>query len=312
MNILLTGASGFLGKNILEVNESLIQPFHIFSFGRTIPKPYLTTHNFWKAPEKLTLEDLNYDKVIHVAGKAHLIPTSENEVKAFHKINYEGTLRLIESLEKLSILPKQFIFISSSAVYGLNKGESISESTPLLPNTPYGKSKADAEKLLTEWSENKKINLLILRLPLIAGVNPPGNLGALKNAIIKGKYIKIKNSKARKSIVLASDVAHLVLGDSALKGIFNLTDGVNPTFSQVENAIEKRVGKKVKLSLNLYIFQLLAKIGDLFLKFGIKKIPLNSLKLSKITSTLTFDDSKAQEEINWRPNPVIPFLEKNI
>jgi nucleoside-diphosphate-sugar epimerase len=310
MKILLTGASGFLGKNIINANTNNEFPYDIYSIGRT--KMEVTKkHISWDAYSSPDLLDLPYEKIIHAAGKAHSIPRSKNEELEFQEVNHAGTLRLIEALNQLSKPPKQFIFISTIAVYGLDEGVLITEKTPLNAQTPYGVSKIKAEQALIKWSKESGVNLLILRLPLIAGNNPPGNLGKMKIAINKGHYIKIANNNARKSIVLASDVAKLVLGNTTLKGIYNLTDGVNPFFYQVEKAIEKRVKQKIKLSLNVFILKWIAKIGDILSFIGIN-IPINSLSLTKITSTLTFDDKKALRDLNWKPNPVIPFLEKNI
>jgi nucleoside-diphosphate-sugar epimerase len=123
----------------------------------------------------------------------------------FFNVNVIGTSNFLESLS-VSI-PKQFVFISSVSVYGLIEGENIDESHPLLALDPYGKSKIEAEKLVKEWCKERNVICTILRLPLVVGVNPPGNLGTMLRAIKNGYYFNIAGGNANKSMVLASDIS---------------------------------------------------------------------------------------------------------
>ena len=66
-----------------------------------------------------------------------------------------------------------------------------SENSDLLAKDPYGRSKIEAEAMIIEWAQKHAVKFLILRLPLIAGINPPGNLGSMINGIKKGFYFNI-------------------------------------------------------------------------------------------------------------------------
>ena len=70
--------------------------------------------------------DKSFDVILHAAGKAHVVPKTEEEKKLFFDINYQGTINICKALEKYR-LPKAFIFISIVAVYGLETGENITE-----------------------------------------------------------------------------------------------------------------------------------------------------------------------------------------
>jgi hypothetical protein len=139
-------------------------------------------------------------------------------------------------------------------------------------------------------------------LPLLVDKNPPGNLGAMTRAIQKGYYFNIGGGKAKKSMVLAEDVAKFILKIAPIGGIYNLTDGVHPTFKELSTSI----AKKKLFNLPLRLAKIFAKIGDVL---G-DKSPLNSIKLKKITSDLTFDDSKAREK-GWNPQAVLDYLKNN-
>src|SRR5690606_24129185 len=101
------------------------------------------------------------------------------------------TRNLCRALEGLGNVPKSFIFISSVAVYGLQEGEGVGENHPLNGTTPYAESKILAESWLKQWAAENNVILSILRLPLIVGPNPPGNLGAMINGIKSRKYLSI-------------------------------------------------------------------------------------------------------------------------
>lgn len=246
--------------------------------------------------------------VIHAAGKAHSLPRSEKEAQLFYDVNFEGTKNLCHALQRLETLPKSFIFISTVAVYGADTGTFINESHPLNGNTPYADSKILAEQWLRHWADEHRITLGILRLPLIAGPNPPGNLGAMINGIKTGKYLSIGQANARKSMVWAEDIARIIPVLAEKGGTFNLTDGYHPTFGELEEQIAKALNKSKPVKIPHWAAKGLALAGDVV---G-SRFPINSDKLRKITSTLTFDDTKARKILGWNPTPVLSKINEII
>ena len=170
-----------------------------------------------------------------------------------------------------------------------------------------GKSKILAEKIIINWCKTNNVKYTILRLPLIVGLNPPGNLGSMIRSIERGYYFNINNGTASKSMVLANDVANFIIKASNNGGVFNLTDGLHPTFNDLSNAISKNRKRHRILNLPYAIAKVLAKFGDIF---G-QSFPLNTNKLIKITSTLTFDDSKARKSFKWEPKSVVDWAFSN-
>lgn len=300
-NVLITGASGFLGKHFLNAFD--LEKYSIYTLGR---KEASTNHQFWDCKEQPKIENITFEKVIHIAGKAHSVPRTEQEKQVFFEVNDLGTERLLQTLGKLTELPRQFIFISTSAVYGQDRGNMIDEKMPLQGATPYALSKINAERKIEDWSIENNVPALILRLPLIAGKNPPGNLGSIAKAISKSRYFRIGNNDAKKSVVLAQDVADFIEKIPIHSGTYNLTDGVHPSFFQIESAIELSVNSKIPFSLPRSMVSLLCMVGNTFSFF-----PLNSARVEKMTSSLTFDDKKARTEIGWNPNSTIEFLKNN-
>lgn len=291
MNYLLTGATGFLGKHFVDVLQSEL----LITVGRQTKNTICAD-----LAKEVPVISQKIDVVVHNAGKAHIVPKTDEEKKAFFDVNLEGTKNLCQAFENTKNYPNTFVFISTVAVYGKETGTKINENSSLLGNTPYAESKIQAEQFLKNWSKKNHVNLVILRLPLVAGKEPLGNLGAMIKAIKKGYYFGIGDSSAKKSVVLATDIAELIPSLYSKNGIYNLTDTYHPSFKELEEVIAKQLSKKTPKALSLFFVKLLAKIGDVWSKF-----PINSDKVMKITADLTFDDLLAQKELNWKPKQVI-------
>ena len=289
---LLTGASGFLGKSIIK---QLSSEFSVFSLSRT-------SGNFlFSLEHQIPLFDTSFDLVIHAAGKAHSVPKTEEEKRQFYDVNVLGTQNLLKGLEASGI-PKQFVFISSVSVYGQEEGFNIVEDSLLAAKDAYGLSKIEAEALLQKWCAQHNVVCTILRLPLLVGENPPGNLGAMHRGIAKGYYFNIGGGTAQKSMLLTEDVANFIPKIATRGGTYNLTDGFHPTFFELSCAIAKQLKKSRPMNMPLIIAKTIGLMGD----FLGSKVPINSLKLKKITADLTFDDSKARAK-GWKPRRVLDW-----
>lgn len=290
MKYLLTGAYGFLGNVIfksLDRND-------VVTLGRKKENDIICRLDEF-VPELPPI-----DIVVHCAGKAHSVPKTAAEREEFFKVNTEGTKNLLKSLDLLTPKPKQFILISTVSVYGLDSGQMISETSPLLGTSPYAQSKIFAEDAALAWAKENQVPIVVLRLPLVIGNNPPGNLGKMISGIKSGRYASINGGKARKSMVLASDVAKLIPNLVGKCGIYNLTDRYHPSFNELERKISDMLDSKIYLKLSLKLVSILALIGD-----RISFFPINSALVDKMTLDLTFDDAKAVRELNWMPKKVL-------
>jgi len=287
VKILLTGASGFLG-GIFYVSWKDVH--QVYTLGRNSGASF-------QFDLRGTISPLpRFDLVVHTAGKAHITPRNPDEAQEFYDINVKGTINLLKALE--TNLPETFVLISSVAVYGLHTGSDIDETYPLLATDPYGKSKIEAEQIVTEWGRKTGVNTLILRLPLIAGPNPPGNLGAMIRAINGGYYFRIGKGSALRSIVNATDVAGFIPKMMNVRGIFNLTALRHPSVSEIDSLLGQLLNKKIR-KLPASVIQLVAFAGDIIPGF-----PINSVMFHKLTDSLTFSSQLAATTIGWKPDDV--------
>ena len=290
--LLFTGGTGFLGRNIKPI---LDRSYDVTTIG--IMEADMIKANFVSGVPELPEK---YDIVLHAAGKAHIYPKTEAEKQAFYDVNYKGTINLCKALEKVGV-PKSFVFISTLNVYGDVCGNNDTEdSRPLMGDSPYADSKIKAEEYLTNWCKEHNVILGILRPSLLAGKGAPGNLSAMVNGIRTGAYLSIAGGKARKSVLMVDDIAHLVPLVAEKGGVYNVCDDHNPSFGELEASIARQLGKRKPISIPYWMAKCLALVGDVFSFF-----PINSRRLEKIVSTDIWSNEKAKRELGWKPMDVI-------
>ena len=289
--LLFTGGTGFLGRNVRPI---LDQRYEVTTCG-------ITPDDIIKAnlAKEVPVLPQKYDIVLHACGKAHMVPKTEAEKQAFYDVNYIGTIHLCDALEKVGV-PHALIFISTMSVYGDVAGNNSTEETPLCGDSPYADSKIKAEQYLTEWCKRNNVLLGILRPSLLAGEGAPGNLGAMVNGIKTGKYLSIAGGKARKSILMAQDIANLVPLVAEKGGVYNVCDDYNPSFGELEALIAKQLGKRKPISIPYWMAKCLALIGDVF-----NFLPINSARIEKIVTSDTWSNEKAKRELGWQPLDVL-------
>lgn len=294
MKVLVTGASGFLGKYV--ISELVNLNYEIETIGRSESSTIISDIS-----EVVPVISSPYDFIIHIAGKAHIVPKTSKENQEFYDVNFRGTQNLLKSLE---ITPKSIVFISTVSVYGLDYGDNITEEAPLNAKDSYGKSKIQAEKLITEWGKSKNVTITILRLPLLFGINPPGNLKSMINAIHKRRYFNIGKGDVRKSMVFAKDVAMFIPKIVSIGGIYNLTDGHHPSFKELSDLISKHHNTLKPKIIPIDLARMIALIGDLIQKITKKPMPINKYRFNKMTKSLTFNDKKARAH-GWQPYSIL-------
>ena len=290
--LLFTGGTGFLGNNVMPL---ICDKYDVTTIG--ITDADMLKCNF--AAEVPALPE-RYDVVLHAAGKAHVYPKTEAEIKAFYDVNYEGTVNLCKALGKVGV-PKSFIFISTLDVYGLAVGEGIDETYPKNPTTHYAISKLQAEEYLVKWAEENGVVLGILRPSLMVGPNPPGNLKSMISGIKKGYYVNIAGGHTRKSLMMIHDIANLVPKIEDAGGIYNVCDDTHPSYYELSECIRKQLGKKHKvLSIPYWMAWCMAKVGDLT---GV--LPIDSHRLEQLTKSNTYSNEKAKKALGWEPMDVL-------
>lgn len=321
MPLLLTGASGFLGRNIIG---RLGQCYSVTTLGRSATSDIVA--DLAAGVPTLTGQ---FDVVVHAAGKAHELPGKEND-DDFRRVNIGGTANLCRALEETG-LPKAFVFISSVAVYGEEAGANVAEDHPLDGTSAYARSKIEAEAIVTDWCARYGVPLAILRPALIVGPHATGNMEAMIRGIRRGIYANVGGGKALRSIVAAADMAEVILKAIGRNDIYNICEQRHRTVAEIARRIADLTGRRHLPSLPLWLARAAALPGDLLntlpnrhpnalhshqtnthptrhANSHLRRWPLDSYRLRKLTESLTFDSAKARRDLQWHPLDALATL----
>lgn len=297
--VLITGGYGFIGSHIVDAFAKA--GWEVLTLGLNPQNDIV--HDLSKGIPNLP--ELRLDAVVHAAGLAHKIPPGMDGMQSFINVNYHGTEHLLQALELYEQEHVPVIYLSSIAVYGQVAGNYIGETQKTDPKGAFAQSKAEAENLLLRWQEHKGANVLILRLPPVAGPDSKGILRDMLDKMKKGTFLSIGNNNIRKSYVLASDIAAHLPKWTNHSGIFHLTDGKHPSFGEIISALKIRDKQLRVRSMPYWLARIISGAGDL-----IPGSPLNSISFYKNTNDLTFDDQKARKLLGWESTSVLEYLKE--
>ena len=298
MKLLITGATGFIGKAL--VAELMRQNFNISIAVRQKTNLFpdkvkqFVVGDFESNPDFST-SLAEVDCVIHLAGKAHVLDKSTvAALDGFRKINSELTLNLAKQAVIAGV--ERFIFLSSIRVNGNQNTQPFLEIDTSNPQEPYAISKYEAEQGLLQLAENSNLEVVIIRPPLVYGNNAPGNFGRLLQwagaRFMLPLPLGVVNN-ARSLIAIDNLVSFIIvctLHPKAANEIFLISDNDNLSTTQLLKNIAKAFNKKslllpVPISWMIFVAKLLGKEADAV----------------RLFSSLIVDSGKARELLDWHP-----------
>ncbi|HQQ96806.1 MAG TPA: NAD-dependent epimerase/dehydratase family protein [Cyclobacteriaceae bacterium] len=227
MNILITGASGFVGRGLLEylsdksdttlfVHSRSREWISKLTFaGRIIPLDVCTTE---------ILNVNNIDCVIHLAGIAHDLDGKYTPAD-YEKVNTQGTIQMFDAFNKSTA--RVFVFMSSIKAAVDTAETPVDEDVVPAPTTPYGKSKQNAEAGLLAYSMPPGKFLYILRPVMIHGKGNKGNLNLLYRYVQYGLPYVFGAYDNQRSFLTADNlnfIIHRIMQGSYPSGVYHVCD----------------------------------------------------------------------------------------
>ena len=292
MNIIITGATGFVGKNL---SKFLKEKGHHIS--------PLSLRKAWEL-------DQNAEAIIHLAGKAHDTKNTSAE-KEYFEINTELTKKLFD--EFLKTTAQDFIYFSSVKATADTVEGFLDENHTSNPQTPYGKSKLEAEEFLLSQKLPENKRLFIIRPCMIHGPGNKGNLNLLYKFVQKGIPYPLAAFENKRSFLSIDNLNFLILEMLSNKnvgsGIYNFADDEVLSTNELVKLIANTSGKKEKLwKISSKLISATAKMGD------VMKLPLNSERLKKLTENYWVSNQKIKNALGIAKLPVSASegLEKTI
>ncbi|MFQ6794615.1 NAD-dependent epimerase/dehydratase family protein [Thomasclavelia sp.] len=253
--VLITGANSYIGTSF----EKYINEYH--------PNDYQIDTLDMQDPKWKEYDFSNYDTVFHVAGIAHQKETKENAY-LYYKVNRDLAVKTALKAKESKV--KQFIFMSSMSVYGLDHSKKlIGIYTPAKPKTNYGKSKLEAEKEILKMADENFI-VSIVRPPMVYGENCPGNLTRLFKAVRKFHvFPTIKNERSSITVEKLSEQIEKIISNNKFGMFLPQNEQYMCTYEIVKKQMEDEKVKVLYIPFfNWLIRLLIGKIGLVTKCFG--------------------------------------------
>lgn len=266
-NILVTGGAGFIGSHLVDRlldeglwNVTVIDDFNDFyspAIKRANISQHLKSENYRlieadiRDDEKLAsiFVETEFDVIAHLAARAGVRP-SLSEPKLYAEANINGTVNLLELAREYGI--KQFVFGSSSSVYGVNEKVPFAEDDPIFnPISPYAATKAAGELICHTYSHLYDIRTVCLRFFTVYGARQRPDLAIHKfsRLISEGKPIQMfGDGSARRDYTYVDDIIQGVRAsidyDGSMHEVFNLGESQTTELTELISLIESSLGQK--------------------------------------------------------------------
>ena len=298
--ILITGASGFIGANLMKELVSLGYDVrgtirqNTTNSKNSLKKNYIYINDF--------SSDINWshalyeiDTIIHCAGISGE-KSKENflSMSKFRSVNVNGTKKLAEQAAKHGI--KRIIFLSSIKVYG-EKSDNlnlISYNNKIFTETNYSRSKYEAEEEIKKISKSSNLEYVIIRLPAVYGAGTKGNFLRIMKLLKNSIPIPLGNIQNKRSFISINNLIDFLIlcvtNKSAVNQTFLVSDNQDLSTTELIIKIANAMGKKP----NLF------------------KIPISLLKLAgyiygnlkdidRLTNSLAIDINETCKILDWKP-----------
>lgn len=269
MKYLVTGASGFVGKNLFQAFEN--------------HKDILLSA--WDREDEILPQLVSVSGIIHLAGKAHDNAKVEDSTE-YYVANTELTISIFDTFLNSSLT--KFIYFSSVKACSDHVSGELLESDVPNPKTHYGKSKLLAEQYILSQPLPKGKMVYILRPSMIHGPGNKGNLNLLFKFVKNGYPWPLGSFDNKRSFCSIDNVV-FVIGQLLNRtdipsGVYNLCDSKPISTNNLVKLIGEVVGKNVLiLPIPRFSVSFIAKIGD-NLNFSFNSETLNKLSENYVVS----------------------------
>jgi nucleoside-diphosphate-sugar epimerase len=281
-SVLMTGASGFVGK-------ALSAEF----FAQNVPVSF--TKLAHDTPESIARALQKCSVVVHLAARVHVMQdTSTDPLSNYRRINVQGTLNLGRQAVEARV--RRFVFVSSVKVNGesTSNGSAFTEDDLPHPQDAYGLSKYEAEQGLRQLSADTGIEVVIIRPPLVYGRGVKANFASLMRAVQLGWPLPLGAVHNQRSLVALDNLVDFIVTCTthplAANQTFLVSDGQDLSTTELVRGMARAAGVSTRmLSVPVWALQAGASLlgkGD---------------AVQRLCGNLQVDISKARRVLGWAP-----------
>jgi nucleoside-diphosphate-sugar epimerase len=311
--ILLTGATGFVGKAL--VTYLLSKAFDIKALVR---QPYVALPF---AVEQVVVGDLaelaldgsssflreafkNVDVVVHTAARAHVMNDDASDpLTEFRKVNRDATLVLARLAAESGV--KRFVFLSSIKV----NGEMTRPSNPFtpddvhVPDDPYGLSKYEAEQGLLALAQETGMEVVIIRPPLVYGPGVKANFASMIKWIGRSIPLPFGAIHNQRSLVALDNLVSFInlcvdreKSPKAANQVFLISDGEDVSTTQLLRKVGQALNHHTPSGIKAWLVPI-----PVFIMTFVAKLLGKGAVANRLFGSLQVDSSKARDLLGWKP-----------
>lgn len=305
MRVLVTGATGFVGEAL--VRNLNVQGHEVHAANR---RDYKT-----EADSNYIVGDLgpntnwhdaltDCEVVIHLAARVHKMKEHDAAHMAeFFAVNLHGTANLARQAAKAGV--KRFVYVSSIKVNGeftlspgsspaSGRGAMFSESDHPHPQDAYAISKWEAEQALQGIAQDKGMELVIVRPPLVYGPRVKANFAKLLALVDRGIPLPLGNVQNSRSLIYVGNLVDALITcathPAAAGQTYLVSDGEDVSTPQLIQAVADALHRPSR------VFPM-----SLALMRGAAALVGKSAAIDRLTQSLVIDSSKIRSELGWQP-----------
>lgn len=297
MTVLLTGASGFVGRVVCPHLAASLPVVVAVRRDMALPPDVearrvgeLSADTDWSAALA------GVERIVHMAARAHVMRDTETDpLEVFRRVNRDGTLRLAEQAAAQGV--RRFVFVSTIKV----NGEASPPDRPFAatdtprPVDPYGIAKAEAEEKLLDLADRTGMEVVIVRPPLIHGPGAKGNLATLMRVVAHGLPLPLGGIDNRRSLLGVHNLAellHLCLTHPDAAGqILLARDDDDVSTPDLIRRLAASMGRSIWLP----------PVPATWLG-ALAKLAGKSAAFERLAGWLQVDDSPTRRTVGWRPS----------
>lgn len=310
MKYLVTGASGFVGRHLLEHLLLDAEAEIVGIYNQTRPADEVTHGNISWVKRDIVTDELDsilegVDVVIHLAALSSILDTPE-VYEQLKLVNVTGTARLAAAASKMGV--PRFIFVSSIAAGEFAEGTVVTETNGVAASN-YGKSKKEAEDLLLAM-HGGGFNVTILRPTALFGEYHRGSVYELVRLVKKNKFVLIGDGSNKTNFFYIKDFVHDIVS------VIPRPDTYGEVFISADEPCELRklVGiiksstgtNRATLSIPLWMGAGLGLVADLVTKFTGKNLPISSRRVRAMTRDISYSAAKLRTVLGTKPVHGLP------
>ncbi len=296
MKVLITGATGFVGKSLTDrlCADGYQVVAAVRDLSAALPINVQITRIGNIAPDTDWSESLmEIEVVVHLAGRVHVMnDTSVNPLDEFRIVNVAGTVRLAREAAKAGV--RRFIFLSSIKVNGEETNSPYTEDKPSHPSDSYGISKMEAELALQGIQAETGMEVVIIRPPLVYGPGVKANFYNLMKIVNSGMYLPLASVANNRSLIyienLVDAVVTCICHPKAAGQTYLVSEGEDVSTPELVRRLAFALGKPV------HIFSFPTGLLRLAGKLLGKSAPVD-----RLVGSLVIDRSKIRRELGWKP-----------